>query len=464
MKTNTSEFIKKYERINLIELLPDYDLTNFSDAHRYIDALTRHLWSETPDHLKDMLISLINELNTRHTAVTDLQKNELELAILKERVQHMKFELETREARRTILPEVESANEEEQIQLRNELAIEKQQVETFKTKLTELQTLTAEQDKKLITQRQNYAAQSDQITTLRKTINQLKSDLESAIEARLKPVIKLEDAEVSEDTGLIQELYDEIDKLKISRDEKKHKIEALLEELEKEQEKALEKDQYDPMFIEKLQEAEDQYLTKEIELIKEIDKLKETLKAESSSYLEFKEKYYDNMSMFEDQIRLLRTTFEERFIELQTHYSASSKASIEQKEIEIRNLKQEVGVLRRKQISDPKPFENLIHSQGEKITKLEYENNNLREEMKIISDELEATEGRFLEAQEEVGQFFHDRITEMDKVITEKSGLVETLILQNKERNNEIETLENEILELLEIVAINKTENLIEEE
>ena len=152
------------------------------------------------------------------------------------------------------------------------------------------------------------------------------------------------------------------------------------------------------------------------------------------------------------------------FGELQKHYSASSKASIEQKEIEIRNLKQEVGVLRRKQLSDPKPFETLVHSQGETITNLEHENERLREEITTINDELDATEDRFLEAQEEVGQFFHDRITEMDKIITEKNELVQTLNLQNKERNDEIEHLEVEILQLLEVVTLNKVDQIVEEE
>ena len=68
-----------------------------------------------------------------------------------------------------------------------------------------------------------------------------------------------------------------------------------------------------------------------------------------------------------------------------------------------------------------------------------------------------------MEAQEEVGQFFHDRITDMDKIISEKNALVETLISQNKERNNEIENLEIEILELLEL-ANNKNNHFVEEE
>ena len=119
--------------------------------------------------------------------------------------------------------------------------------------------------------------------------------------------------------------------------------------------------------------------------------------------------------------------------------------------------------MRRKQISDPKPFKALVHSQGEKIANLENENDRFIEEIKTLSTELEATEDRFLEAQEEVGQFFHDRITEMDKTITEKSVFVETLISQNKERNKEIENLENEILELLELVR-NKNDHFVEEE
>ncbi|MCG3218681.1 MAG: hypothetical protein KAR35_06725 [Candidatus Heimdallarchaeota archaeon] len=468
VKTNTSEFIKKYERIHPTELLPDYDLSNFSDAHRYIDALTRHLWSETADHIKDVLISLIKELNNRHTAVTDLQKNELEFSILKERVQHLKLELEARELRKDI-PIVEaSVNEEQLTQLKqkfkDELKEEKQQVEGFKAKIDELQNLIAEQDIKLITQRQNYAGQSDQITTLNKTIIRLKSDLESAIGERIKPAVQVEKSEESEDAYLIQELYEEIAKLKISRNEKKSKIEALQDKLEYEREKVSEKVQQDPLLVEKLEKAEDQYLKREIELIEEVDQLKETLSNENSSYSEFKEKHYESMGMFESQIRLLRTTFEERFIDLQKHYSASTKASIEQKEIEIRNLKQEVGVLRRKQISDPKPFETLVHSQGENITNLEFVNEELNEEIKTLRAELDATEDRFLEAQEEVGQFFHDRITDMDKIISEKEDLVEDLISQNKERNDEIEALENEIIELLGVVAERKVDQLIEEE
>ena len=58
--------------------------------------------------------------------------------------------------------------------------------------------------------------------------------------------------------------------------------------------------------------------------------------------------------------------------------------------------------------------------------------------------------------QEEVGQFFHDRITDMDNLLNEKDELIKTLIGQNKERNTEIEKLELEILKLLDSTTTNQ--------